>query len=136
MNHYTEAVIAGLVSAALAGIAGVGARMPDTAPTPAALSAPAAVDVRPPVPGPVTALERAFNKAQMNLTKAQWRYGAAIADRTRATRDATAAGRAQLDARIAAAEQARQAVQAARAALAQAQRNLEQAQDATALASN
>jgi multidrug resistance efflux pump len=134
MNHYTEAVIAGLVTAVLAGIA---------------VPAPAPVEVRPLVSGRITAIESvpdqqigkgavlmsidplpyrtACSKAQINLTKAQWRYQLAIADRTRATRHA-ADGRAALDASIEAADRARDAVEAAKAALAQAQLNLDHTQ--------
>jgi multidrug resistance efflux pump len=145
MNHYMEAVMAGVLTAVLAGFAGIGAGMP--APAMAATqAASAAVEVRPLVSGRVVAIssvqdqevgkgtvlmdidplpyQSAFNKAQINLTKAQWRYQVAVSDRTRATRRVATEGREALDASIEAADRARDAVETAKAALAQAQLNL------------
>ena len=117
MSNYTEAVLAGIAAAVIAGFAGAGASMPAAVSSPdphaAALAVQleaAAIAVRPEVSGRIAAInfaqdqqvkqgdllvridplpfEAACNQAQTRLGRARWRYLRAVSDRTRAAEHA------------------------------------------------
>jgi RND family efflux transporter MFP subunit len=154
MNHYTEGTLVGIAAALLAAFAGAGAATPAAATQPARtdqIETANIIAVRPGISGRIASidfvqdqavkkgdllvsidpvpLQKAFDKAQARLGRAQWRYLIAVSDRTRATGHAaskTGSGE-ELESRMAAAEQAHAEVSAAKTALDEARMNLDAA---------
>ena len=115
MNHYGEAIAAGIVTAVIAWVAGAGAGRPTMAATPPSVSA---VNPYP--------QKTAFDSAQARLAKAQWQYEIALRNRMRTASQLAAhkASREDLDASWATVERASATVRADRATLEAARSNL------------